>query len=77
MSSTYQDTQIIDYQPEHHQRFKEINVQWITRNFVVEDIDEKILGNLDEYILKNGGAILIANTRMKLLGPVPSLELIF
>lgn len=62
------EIQILEYKPKHHQRFKEINVQWITRNFVMEDIDEKVLNNPDEYILKNGGAILIATYNNEIVG---------
>ena len=34
----------------------------------MEDIDEKVLGYPDEYILKNGGAILIAKYKNEIVG---------
>ncbi len=52
--------QIIEYTKEHYQRFKEINLDWISKSYVVEDIDKKVLDNPDEYIFKNGGTILMA-----------------
>ena len=68
MTNEQNAIQVIEYKPEYHQRFKEINVQWITRSFVMEDIDEKVLGNPDEFILKNGGAILIAKYKDEIVG---------
>ena len=35
------DIQIVEYQPLYRERFKEINVQWITRDFFMEDEDIK------------------------------------
>jgi len=52
--------QIVDYFPEHRLRFQEINEQWITRNFVMEEEDIKTLEDPETYILKNGGKIYIA-----------------
>lgn len=52
--------QIVEYRPEHHQRFKEINVQWITRDFVMEEEDIKTVEDPEGYILKPGGKIFIA-----------------
>lgn len=51
---------IVDYKPEHRQRFKEINEQWITRSFVMEEEDVKTLENPEEHVLAGGGRIYIA-----------------
>jgi ribosomal protein S18 acetylase RimI-like enzyme len=52
--------QIVEYLPEHRQRFKEINVQWISRSFVMEEEDIKTVDDPEGYILKGGGKIFIA-----------------
>lgn len=54
------EIKIIEYKPEHQQRFKEINVQWITRKFVMEEEDIKTVDDPEGYILKGGGKIFIA-----------------
>ncbi len=54
------DISIVDYLPEHRLRFKEINEQWITRSYVMEEEDIKTLEDPETYILKNGGKIYIA-----------------
>jgi ribosomal protein S18 acetylase RimI-like enzyme len=40
--------------------FRDINLEWIERFFVVEDKDRETLGNPRKYILDPGGAILLA-----------------
>jgi GNAT superfamily N-acetyltransferase len=55
-----EDVQIVEFLPEHKQRFKEINVQWITRTYVMEEEDIKTVEDPEGYILKNGGKIFIA-----------------
>lgn len=52
--------EVVEYLPEHKQRFKEINVQWITRTYVMEEEDIKTVEDPEGYILKNGGKIFIA-----------------
>jgi ribosomal protein S18 acetylase RimI-like enzyme len=54
------EIQIVHYKPEHRTRFKEINEQWITKSFVMEEEDIKTLEDPESYILKNGGRIYIA-----------------
>jgi len=57
---TQTDIQIVDYLPEHRLRFKEINEQWITRSYVMEEEDIKTVEDPETYILKDGGKIYIA-----------------
>jgi hypothetical protein len=54
------EIQVVDYAPEHRIRFKEINEQWITRLYVMEEEDIKTVSDPEEYVLKNGGRIYIA-----------------
>jgi GNAT superfamily N-acetyltransferase len=61
MGSMMNDTiEIVTYQPEHQQRFKEINEEWITQSYFMEEEDKKTLDDPYDYILKNGGEIFIA-----------------
>jgi DNA-binding MarR family transcriptional regulator/predicted GNAT family N-acyltransferase len=51
---------IIDYEPKHQQAFKQLNEQWITTWFKMEEADHKSLDDPQGYILKKGGHILVA-----------------
>ncbi|MDR1504651.1 MAG: bifunctional helix-turn-helix transcriptional regulator/GNAT family N-acetyltransferase [Prevotella sp.] len=51
---------IIPYQSQYHEIFKDLNEDWITTHFEMEEADHKALDNPEEYILKNGGYIFIA-----------------
>lgn len=51
---------IVDYLPQYHNDFKQLNEGWITRYFKIEDADRKALDNPDDYILNKGGKIIIA-----------------
>ena len=59
---------ILDYRPEHRSAFQELNEQWITHYFKLEDADRKALDNPQEYILNNGGMILVAVENSIVLG---------
>ncbi len=54
------EIEIVEYTTEHRQRFKEINTQWITRLYVMEEEDIKTVEDPEGYILKGGGKIYIA-----------------
>ncbi len=54
------EIQIVEYLPEHRIRFKEINEQWITRLYEMEEEDIKTVSDPEEYVLKGGGRIYIA-----------------
>jgi GNAT superfamily N-acetyltransferase len=60
VQSTTTAIEIVDYKPEYRTRFREINEQWITQSFVMEEEDVKTLNDPESYILKNGGKIFIA-----------------
>lgn len=51
---------IVDYKPEHQQIFRDLNVEWISQYFKMEEADYKALDNPDGYILSKGGYILVA-----------------
>jgi len=52
--------EIVAYKHSHQQRFKEINIQWITRKHELEEEDIRTLDNPEDYVLKGGGRIFIA-----------------
>ena len=51
---------IVDYRPEHQPYFEAFNRAWIEELFEMEPVDEWVLTNPEDAILKNGGAILMA-----------------
>ena len=60
--------EILDYLPEHRTAFQELNEEWITKYFKLEDADRKALDNPKGYILDNGGKILVAVQNNTILG---------
>jgi len=67
--------EIIDYKPEHQQRFKEINEQWITRKYVMEEEDLKTVNDPYGYVIKGGGKIFIATHNGYPVGTVAYLNM--
>ncbi|MNY13507.1 Acetyltransferase (GNAT) family protein [compost metagenome] len=52
--------QIVSYQSEHQLAFRSLNEEWISTYFEMEEADYRALDNPQEYILDQGGAILVA-----------------
>jgi len=52
--------QIINFQPQHASAFKELNEQWISSYFTMEEADHRSLDDPQGYILDKGGYILVA-----------------
>ena len=61
---------IVDYQPEHQQYFERFNRHWIEKYFEMEPLDEFVLTQPEEAILKPGGAILMALYNGEVAGTV-------
>lgn len=51
---------ILNYEPHHQPYFERFNREWIEEWFTMEPVDEYVLTNPGEAILKDGGAILMA-----------------
>ncbi len=68
MVSQEQEVKIIDCKPIHYENFKKLNYEWIEKDFVIEDLDRKVLENPEDYILKQGGAIFMAEYDGKIVG---------
>ncbi len=60
--------EIIDYNENYQQIFRDLNVEWISKYFKMEDVDYKVLDNPDEYIIKKGGHIFVALYKGEPLG---------
>ncbi|UII32100.1 GNAT family N-acetyltransferase [Fulvivirga ulvae] len=51
---------VIDYSPIYQEDFKKLNEEWISRFFKMEAEDHKALDNPQQYIIDNGGFIVVA-----------------
>jgi ribosomal protein S18 acetylase RimI-like enzyme len=61
---------IVDYKPVHQPWFEKFNRHWIEKYFVMEPVDEFVLTNPEEALLKPGGAILMAEFDGEIAGTV-------
>lgn len=52
--------QIIEYTPAYRSAFSNLNKEWISKYFVMEETDYKALDHPDTYIIDKGGYILVA-----------------
>ena len=52
--------QIVKYDPQYKKAFRDLNIQWITNFFEMEEADFRALDNPEAYILQNGGEIFVA-----------------
>lgn len=59
---------IIPYNKKHEIDFKKLNIRWLNEFFKVEPIDQKVLSDVDTYILNKGGFIFIGVTNKKVVG---------
>lgn len=61
---------ILEYQDHHQPYFEKFNRDWIEKYFVMEPIDEFVLTNPEEALLKTGGAVLMATYDGEIAGTV-------
>lgn len=54
------NVEIVSYQPQYREAFRDLNVEWISKYFEMEEADYKALDNAESYILNKGGKILVA-----------------
>lgn len=61
---------IEDYRPEWQPYFEALNLAWIEKYFVPEEIDRWVLSHPEEAILREGGKILFAVYNGRVIGTV-------
>jgi GNAT superfamily N-acetyltransferase len=59
---------IVPYRPEHAEAFRDLNLAWIRKHFVVEDRDARDLGEPEKYIIAPGGHIFMAELNGESVG---------
>lgn len=64
------DVEIVEYAPELAGEFRDLNVEWLEKYFVVEPIDHEVLGDPDGQIIASGGAILFARVDANIVGTI-------
>jgi GNAT superfamily N-acetyltransferase/DNA-binding MarR family transcriptional regulator len=62
------DILIVDYQPAYKAAFKQLNEEWITTWFKMEEADYKSLDHPEEYIINKGGHLLFALDKGEAVG---------
>ncbi len=60
--------EIIEFEPVYRDNFRILNEEWLIKFFRIEDIDRKVLGNPEKYILDDGGFILFARYQNEIVG---------
>lgn len=60
--------EIVAFAPEFAEKFRELNEEWITKYFVMEEADYRSLGDPRGYILDKGGYILMARYQNEIVG---------
>ncbi|RSK24700.1 bifunctional helix-turn-helix transcriptional regulator/GNAT family N-acetyltransferase [Hymenobacter metallilatus] len=59
---------IREYEPQFQPEFRRLNIEWIQQYFRVEEPDLKALDHPEEYILAQGGQILLAEYNGQIVG---------
>jgi GNAT superfamily N-acetyltransferase len=62
------DLRIIEFEMQHAQAFKDLNIAWIAKSFFVEESDERVLSDPKKYFLDAGGRILLAEYKGEIAG---------
>ncbi|MGJ3247752.1 MAG: bifunctional helix-turn-helix transcriptional regulator/GNAT family N-acetyltransferase [Elainellaceae cyanobacterium] len=63
-----QNVEIIDYSPEFHADFRQLNYEWIEKHFTLEEADYQSLNYPDQKILQPGGHIYLAHHNGEIVG---------
>jgi putative acetyltransferase len=64
------DIEIIEYQPEFREDFKNLNIEWISKYFKLEDPDIQQLNDPEKYIIAKGGKIWLARLGTQIIGTI-------
>jgi putative acetyltransferase len=61
---------IIEYRSEYLEAWKNLNIAWISKDYIVEAIDLETLSFPEKYFLKDDGAIFLAEMDGEIVGTV-------
>lgn len=67
--------EILDYKPELKKEFRELNYEWLSTYFTVEEEDERLLNNPEEEILSKDGKIIFASFSGSIAGTAALINL--
>ncbi len=65
---------IVPFCEQYRADFRRLNVEWLEKYFYLEEIDDRVLSNPEEYILNPGGHILLAQLDNKIIGTAALLK---
>lgn len=66
--TTISEIEIIHFKPKYARAYKDLNLNWIRKYFVIEPHDEEQLDNPENYIIKKGGFIFFAKYEGEIAG---------
>ncbi len=61
---------IVKYTPEYQRHFEQLNRAWVEKYFEMEPMDEALLSNPEDNIIKNGGQIYFVEHQNQIIGTV-------
>ncbi len=67
--------EIISYEAQYAEDFKQLNIEWLEKFFWVEPHDEEVLGNPEKYIIAPGGNIFFVRENEKIIGTVALMKI--
>lgn len=62
--------EIISFQPQFAEDFKNLNLAWLEKYFVVEPYDNEVLTFPEKYILEKGGKVYFLRENDRIVGTV-------
>lgn len=68
------EIKIVEFQTEYRDDFKNLNIEWLQKYFVVEPFDEQQLSNPETEILDKGGKIFFAKDGDRIVGTASLLK---
>ena len=68
------EIKIVEFQTEYRDDFKNLNIEWLQKYFVVEPFDEQQLSNPETKILDKGGKIFFVKDGDRIVGTASLLK---
>jgi len=68
MSDNTDKVKMVDYKSQFQQNFRDLNEEWISKFFKMEESDYKMLDNPEDYIINKGGHIVFALLNNEVVG---------